>query len=149
MGKGPRWRRCRAHVHRDAGGAGADSVACGGTAGATVTLDGVADKIIGNAAASGNDTATIDRGDNAASDCERRAKPPVTITPGLTLLTNKNRMVISSIVARSRVAIACVKGCHPSAQRALTARGAQTTCVRYGMLRAPGRPFAAHRVARS
>jgi hypothetical protein len=107
---------------------------------------GVRDRVEGG---NDNDTATIHRGDNAASDCERRAKPPVTITPGLTLLTNKNRMVISSIVARSRVAIACVKGCHPSTQLGVTARGAQTTCVRYGMLRAFGRPFAAHRVARS
>ena len=138
--------------------------------------DGVRDRIECGA---GDDTAIIDRIDVVSSDCESRPKPPVTITPGLTLLTRKHQIVISSIVARSSVVIACVTGCHPSApptraiirrrsvqldsgrtvrlplparisgatiELGVTARGAETKCVRYHLLRAPGRPFADYRI---
>ena len=136
--------------------------------------DGVRDRIECGA---GNDTATIDRIDTVSSDCESRPKPPVTITPGLTLLTRKRQIVISSIVSRSSVVIACVTGCHPSAspsraiirrtsvqldagrtvrvplparisgatiELGVTARGADTKCVRYAV----GRGFRSLRVRR-
>lgn len=102
------------------GGAGDDRIT--GGAGSDTLLGGDGDDVIDSRdgqrdnvdCGPGTDTATIDRGDAVSGDCERRAKPPVTITPGLTLLTVKRRIIISSIVARSAVVIACVKGCHPA-----------------------------------
>jgi hypothetical protein len=90
----------------------------------------------------GNDVATIDRNDIVTSDCERRAKPPVTITPGLTILTRKRQLVISSIVSRSRVVVACVKGCHPSApptRAILTRKSVQLDSGRTARLPLPAR----------
>jgi hypothetical protein len=61
-------------------------------------------------AGAGDDTARIDRIDVVSSDCERRPRSPVTISPGLTLLTRKRQTVISSITSRSSAsprAVAC------------------------------------------
>ena len=62
----------------------------------------------------GNDTAAIDLTDIVAPDCERISKPSVTITPGLTLNGPKRKLIISSIVSKSTVMIACASGCKPA-----------------------------------
>jgi hypothetical protein len=152
------------------GGAGDDHIS--GGKGEDVLLGGDGDDLIDSRdgvrdrveCGAGADTATIDRIDVVSSDCERRGKPPVTITPGLTLLTRKRQLVISSITARSAVTVACVRHCHPASpptrailrrasvtldagrtarlplpariagatiELGVTARGAETKCVRY------------------
>ena len=110
---------------RITGGAGRDTLFGGDGDDVIDSRDGVPDRVECGA---GNDIATIDRSDDVSADCERRAKPPVTITPALTILTIKRRLVISSIIARSAVVIACVKGCHPSAppSRAIVRRRSVT-----------------------
>jgi hypothetical protein len=146
---------------RITGGAGEDVIFGNDGDDIIDSRDGVRDRVECGA---GNDTATIDRIDTVSGDCEQRAKPAVTITPGLTLLTRKHQFVVSSIVARSAIVVACVTGCHPSSRpsRAIlrrssvqldsgrtvrlplpsrisgatielgvTARGAETKCVRY------------------
>jgi hypothetical protein len=146
---------------RVSGGPGEDTLFGGDGDDVIDSRDGQRDRV---ECGPGDDTATIDRIDIVSSDCERRAKPPVTITPGLTILRNRHRLIISSIVARSSVVIACVKRCHPASppSRAIltrasvaldagrtvrlplprrisgatieigvTARGADTRCVRY------------------
>ena len=62
----------------------------------------------------GTDTAAVDLIDIVASDCEKISKPSVTITPGLTLNGPKRKLIISSIVSKSSVKVACVSGCKPS-----------------------------------
>jgi hypothetical protein len=96
---------------RITGGAGADTLFGGDGADFIDSRDGERDRV---ECGPGVDTARIDRGDDVSSDCETRAKPPVTITPALTIFSVKRRLVISSIVARSSVVIACVTGCHPA-----------------------------------
>lgn len=95
---------------RIVGGAGEDTLFGGAGDDVIDSRDGQRDRVECGA---GDDTATIDRIDDVSSDCERRAKPPVTITPGLTIIRSKRTLIISSITARSAVVIACVKGCHP------------------------------------
>src|SRR4051794_572641 len=93
---------------RIVGGDGEDTLFGGDGDDVIDSRDGHRDRVECGA---GDDTATIDRGDDVAADCEQRAKPPVTITPGLTIF--RGRLIISSITSRSAVVLACVKGCHP------------------------------------
>jgi hypothetical protein len=90
----------------------------------------------------GQDNATIDRIDDVSSDCERRNKPPVTITPGLTIIRSKRRLIISSITARSAVVLACVRGCHPRtppSKAVIRRRSVALDSGRTVRLRLPGR----------
>jgi hypothetical protein len=96
---------------RITGGAGKDALFGGDGDDVIDSRDREVDRVECGA---GNDTATIDRGDIVLADCERRAKPAVTITPGLTILSARKRLIVSSIVAKSTIVIACVTGCHPA-----------------------------------
>jgi hypothetical protein len=124
---------------RITGGAGADTLFGGEGDDFIDARDGQRDRV---ECGPGNDTAKVDRIDDVSTDCETRAKPPVTITPGLTIFTRKRRLVISSIVARSAVVIACVRGCHPASppsKAIIRRRSVQLDSGRTVRLRLPGR----------
>jgi Ca2+-binding RTX toxin-like protein len=121
------------------GGAGEDTLFGGDGNDFIDSRDGKRDRVECGA---GDDNATIDRIDDVSGDCERRNKPPVTITPGLTIIRSKRRLIISSITARSAVVLACVRGCHPrtSPRRAVIRRRSVTLdSGRTVRLRLPGR----------
>lgn len=93
------------------GGGGKDRLFGGDGDDVIDSRDGVVDHVD---CGPGSDTATIDRNDIVSLDCERRAKPPSTLTPALSIRGRERRFTINQILSGSKVVMACVRGCHPS-----------------------------------
>ncbi len=56
----------------------------------------------------GLDTATIDREDVVAGDCESISRPQITSTPGLTLNGPKRKLIVSTIESKSSLKLVCL-----------------------------------------
>jgi hypothetical protein len=56
----------------------------------------------------GLDTATVDRDDIVAGDCESISRPQITSTPGLTLNGPKRKLIVSTIESKSSLKLVCL-----------------------------------------